>query len=186
MGNELGCECLVKDKPDFQYKNHTNSHIIIDGPVKIVDDSRLFEEAHTLIELKTKMKHYVPYEIKCVKDKTIDIFHSFVRVIGMKQTKDDIIAIVVEIIFSSLGNFLICISDYDESIRDYKLGGVLELSYVFPQNTVFQRNFKDFFEWLDAYKSRQIQIDFDETFNMGKIVYGIFKSMGNREGNDEF
>lgn len=122
--------------------------IIIDGPVKIVDYAGIAGNSITLSEFKHKMKGFVPYEIKCIKDKTIDLYHSYVRVVGVKfesqggTTKQ----ILVEIIYSSIGNFLICVSNFENNYADGKLGGFLELSYEFNQGTLFSTDFKDFFE----------------------------------------
>ncbi|CAG9310954.1 unnamed protein product [Blepharisma stoltei] len=179
MGNLFTnyCYCISRDHRCIQPKATPENNILEDGPIKIIDYSGLAKYSSSINDFKNQMKHFVPYEIRCIKDSSFDTDHSYVRVTGVSQlTKKDI---TIEISYS-LGNFVICISPYWDYDNSSKIAGILELSYKFPKNTKFHLDFKDFFDWLDNYKSEETKFEIYEECNMGKLIFKVFKSMGNK------
>ncbi|CAG9319301.1 unnamed protein product [Blepharisma stoltei] len=179
MGNPMSGYCSYSDKPKKIIARRTFFNSFTDGTVKIIDYTGVMGYSQTLSDMKHKMRSIIPYEIRRIKDNSIDERHSIVKVAGIKQDGDMFIEFTFDIIFSSLGKFNISIAQSKSPLlNDAKCNGVLELYYTFPKDTIFKRDFKDFFEWLEKNKNNPYSILKGEGDNMGRVIYAYFRSMG--------
>ena len=174
MGNTIqtGCDCTKTDtgqkRPGYLEKSQFFQNRII-----VEDYTGCFGEAESLESLKSVMSDYTLYEVVCIRNKSPNVKHSYVRIIGVGEQAPNQISL--EIKYSLNNSLKVKVS---KNCKRVVLNNAEpEFIHKFDMTKESEVTFCAIFDSLIMNQSNPDGYFLKDTGNFGKSFYNFVRSL---------